>query len=67
MLTFKPGKNFQSLAFSSPNPVRRTTHNVLLGGSATGTDGVYQNPTYTAGTKNSNFTVSGVVTKVNSR
>lgn len=41
MLTFKPGKNFQSLAFSSPNLVRGTTYNVLLGGSATGTDGVY--------------------------
>lgn len=68
-LTFKPAKNFQSLAFSAPALVRGTTYNVLLGGSAVGTvtDGVYQNPTYTAGTKNSSFTVSAVVTKVNAR
>lgn len=68
-LTFKPGKNFQSLAFSAPALVKGTTYNVYLGGSASGTatDGLYQNSTYTAGTKNSSFTVSSVVTKVNSR
>lgn len=68
-LTFKPGKSFQSMAFSSPGLVKGTTYNVFLGGSATGsvTDGLYENPTYTAGTKNSSFTVASAVTKVNSR
>lgn len=69
VLTFKPAKRYQSLAFSTPSLTRGSAYDVYLGGSSTGTatDGLYQDGTYTVGTKYTTFTVSGVVTKVNAR
>lgn len=69
VLTFKAAKQYQSLAFSSANLVQRSTYKVFTGGSATGTntDGLFTDGTYTAGTQFTSFTVSSVVTKVNSR
>lgn len=66
ILTFAPSKNYQSLAFSSPNLATGTAYEVYTGGSSTGTvsNGLYQNGTYTAGTKYTSFTVAGVVTRV---
>lgn len=66
ILCFKPVKKFQSIAFSSPKLVKGGTYDLYLGGSSTGTvaDGLYQDGTYTPGTKYSSFTVSGIVTKV---
>jgi hypothetical protein len=66
VLTYKPSKNYQSIAFSSNVLTKGTTYNVYLGGSASGTitDGVYTQTTYTAGTKYTNFTISSAVTKL---
>lgn len=68
VLTFKPLKKYQSIAFSSKE-LTNGSYNVYVGGSSTGSekDGLYSEGTYTAGTKNTSFTVSGVVTKVNAR
>ncbi|GAA4469753.1 hypothetical protein GCM10023189_57280 [Nibrella saemangeumensis] len=69
IFTFKPSKKYQPVAFSSPTLVKGTTYDVYYGGSTTGTgtDGLYQSGTYKPGTKYTSFTVSSVVTKVNSR
>ncbi|RYU95764.1 carbohydrate-binding domain-containing protein [Emticicia agri] len=68
IVTYKPAKRYQSIAFSSKE-LANGTYNVFLGGSSTGAekDGLYTEGTYTSGTKNTSFTVSGVVTKVNAR
>ncbi len=67
VLTFKPAKAYQSVAFSSSKLKNGSTYNVYYGGSSTGTaiDGLYQNGTYTPGTPCASFTVSGIVTKLN--
>lgn len=69
ILNFKPTKRYQSMAFSSPVLTKGTSYDVYAGGSATGTatDGLYPGGTYSSGTKYTTSTVSGVVTKVNSR
>ncbi|PRY30418.1 uncharacterized protein DUF4353 [Spirosoma oryzae] len=69
ILTFKAAKQYQSLAFSSAGLVQGSTYKVFTGGSATGTntDGLFTDGTYTAGTQYTSFTVSSVVTKVNTR
>jgi hypothetical protein len=69
VLTFKPAKRYQSIAFSSPDLVKGVTYDVYVGGTATGslTDGLYADAAYSAGTKSGTFTVSSVVTKVNAR
>ena len=66
LVTFKPTKTFQSIAVSSPGLVKGTTFDVYLGGGSTGTlkDSLYQGGTFSAGTKNTSFTVSGVVTRI---
>jgi hypothetical protein len=67
VLTFKPAKPYQSVAFSSSKLKNGFTYNVYYGGSSTGTasDGLCQDGTYTPGTSCASFTVSGIVTKVN--
>jgi hypothetical protein len=65
ILTIAPTKKYQCISISSPK-LTTGTYSVYTGGSSTGTltDGVYLNGTYTAGTKYSSFTVSGVTTKI---
>jgi len=65
ILTFAPSKAYQSIVLSSPDLIKGSSYDVYLGGSSTGTvtDGLYLNGTYTPGTKNTTFTVSGVVTR----
>jgi len=62
-LTFKPTKDYKSIAFSSP-ALTQGTYNVYFGGNSTGTvvDGLYTGGTYTGGTIYKNFTIS---TKIN--
>jgi hypothetical protein len=69
ILTFSPAKQFQSIAFSSPDLVPGVTYDIYYGGSSTGTvsDGLYQNSTYSAGTKYTSFTVSSIVTGLGTR
>lgn len=66
VLTFAPSKDFQSLAFSSPDLVMGQTYSVSLGGISDGvaTDGLYTNGTYAAGTEYASFTVSSAVTQI---
>ncbi len=68
ILTFAPGKQYQSVAFSSPNLVSGETYTIILGGSSSGTviDGLYQGGSYTAGTAYESFTITSVVTQVGS-
>ncbi|WP_374687699.1 carbohydrate-binding domain-containing protein [Promineifilum sp.] len=66
VLTFAPGKEYQSVAFSSAALVTGETYTVYTGGSSTGTatDGLYQGGSYTPGTEVASFTVSSTVTTV---
>ena len=66
ILTFSPTKEYQSLAFSSPEFVDGSAYDVYLGGSSTGTatDGLYQDGTYTPGTGYTSFTISGIQTRI---
>ena len=66
ILTFSPLKTFRSLAFSSSKLKSGSTYNIYYGGSSTGTvnNGLYENGTYTPGTKYGSFTISSVVTKI---
>jgi len=67
ILTFAPAKAYQSIVFSSPELTKGSTYNHYLGGGSTGTatDGLYENGTYTPGTKYTSFTVSSIVTYLN--
>ena len=66
ILSFSPSKAYQSIAFSCPELTKGTTYAVYYGGSSTGTviDGLYQDGTYTPGTKYTSFTISRIVTNV---
>ena len=66
ILSFVPGKQYNSVAFSSQDLVKGSTYDVYYGGSSTGTasDGLYQDGTYTPGTKYASFTISSMVTNV---
>jgi len=65
VLTFQPGKQYQSIAFSSPALKKGTTYQLYLGGSASGSaaDGLYSGG-YSPGTKLGEFTVSNVSTRI---
>jgi hypothetical protein len=69
LLTFAPAKQYQSIAFSSPELVEGSTVDVYTGGNSTGavTDGLYQGGTYAPGTKAGSLTLSGIVTRAGSR
>ncbi len=68
VLTFAPGKQYQSITFSSPELTQGATYTVSLGGSAdsTATDGVYSGGSYSGGTEYTSFTVSSAVTMLGS-
>ncbi len=66
IISYTPVKAYQSVVFSSPLLIKDSGYDVYYGGSSTGSvnDGLYEDGTYTTGTKYASFTVSGVVTKV---
>lgn len=66
LFTFIPTKEFQSIAFSSPDLEMGATYHVYLGGTATGTgeDGLYRDSSYTPGTEYTSFTVNDVITQI---
>jgi hypothetical protein len=68
ILTFAATKQYQSLAFSSPELVSGETYTVSYGGSSSGSlvDGLFQDGNYSGGTELTSFTVSGVVTMIGS-
>lgn len=63
ILTFAPSKDYQSIAFSSPDLVNGD-YTITYDGSSSGTieDGLYLDGVYTPGTEYASFTVSGVTT-----
>jgi hypothetical protein len=65
VLTFRPTKAYQSIVFSSPD-LAPGSYDLYLGGSSTGTVsyGIYENGTYTPGTKYITFTLSQVITTI---
>jgi hypothetical protein len=69
VLSFSPGKEFQSIVFSSSDLVQGVSYDVYLGGSADGSvqDGLYQNGSYTPGSQYTSFTISDVVTQLGGR
>lgn len=66
LLAYKPVKEYQSIAFSSPELKTGTTYTVYSGGSvdSSETDGVYDNGSYSSGTVVGEFTVSSTLTVV---
>ena len=66
LLTFAPVKSYQSLVFSSPQLVEGVSYEVYTGGSsdAAAADGLYASGSYTPGTQQASFSVSGSVTQV---
>ncbi|MCB9133837.1 MAG: carbohydrate-binding domain-containing protein [Anaerolineales bacterium] len=68
VLTFVPTKNYQSLAFSSPDLAQGETYTIYVEGSSTGTaaDGLIQDGAYTPGTEVGTFKVSSTVTQMGS-
>ena len=66
VLTYQTTKQFQSIAFSSPNLVSGTTYTLSLGGSSSGsaTDNLYQGGSYSGGSVYTDFTITGTVTAV---
>lgn len=68
ILSFIPAKTFQSVSFSTELLEYGETYQVYLGGSSSGTatDGLIEEGTYTAGTKYTSFTISGIITQIGS-
>lgn len=69
IFTFKPVKQYQSVAFSSPSLSSGTPYMVYAGGTATGeaTHGLYADHVDTPGALAQTFTISSVTTQVGSR
>jgi hypothetical protein len=67
VLTFSPTKTYQSMVFSSPE-LATGSYDLYLGGNSTGTlsYGIYEDGTYSPGTKYTSFTISEIVTTVGS-
>ncbi len=65
VLTFNPTKSYQSIVFSSPD-LALGSYDLYLGGSSTGTlsYGIYEDGTYTPGTKYTTFTISQITTTI---
>lgn len=66
ILTFAPGKAYQSVALSSDALALGQSYQVWVGGSASGesVDGLYTDPAYTPGSQVAGFTISAIVTVV---
>jgi len=66
ILTYKPAKVYQSVAFSTPTLSKGETYNIYTGGSDTGTetDGLYSGGTYSGGSLFTSFSISAVLTDI---
>lgn len=69
LVTLKPSKRYQSIAFSSSKLEKGESYSIYIGGSCTGTEvnGLYSDGEYSGGSEYTSFKVSGVTTKINSR
>ncbi|MCK3685866.1 carbohydrate-binding domain-containing protein [Maribellus sp. YY47] len=63
IITYKPSKTYQSVAFSSPTLKKGSGYGIYTGGSSTGqaTDGLYSGGTYSGGTLYTSFTISSIL------
>ncbi len=66
IVTFAPAKSYQAVVISAPGLTSGTSYSVYTGGSSTGTavHGLYENGTYTPGTRYATFTLSNRITSV---
>ncbi len=66
LLTFAPAKDYQSMVISMPELAQGKTYILSSGGTCTGTsvNGLYNEGTYTGGTKLTSITVSGTLTSI---
>ncbi|MEN6478537.1 MAG: carbohydrate-binding domain-containing protein [Anaerolineales bacterium] len=64
VLTYVPGKEYQSVVFSSPELQQGQTYTVWTGGtvSGEGVDGLYADGVLTGATAQSSFTIEGIIT-----
>ncbi|QGY46230.1 carbohydrate-binding domain-containing protein [Maribellus comscasis] len=62
ILTYKPSKNYQSVAFSSPDLTKGESYSIYTGGSSTGdeTDGLFSGGTYTPGSVYVSFDITSM-------
>ncbi|WP_052130062.1 carbohydrate-binding domain-containing protein [Ureibacillus sinduriensis] len=67
LLTFAPGKDFQSVVISSPQLAENDAYTLHWGGTATGdeNDGLYTKAKYQGATNKVEFTISDTVTWLN--
>jgi hypothetical protein len=67
IVTFEPGKQYQSIVFTSPDIVLGSTYSIYTSGTSTGDEnnGLYQGGEYTPGNLITTFTVSNSITTVN--
>lgn len=66
LLTFAPAKTYQSIVISTPELQQGKSYTISSGGSCNGKnmDGLFEGGTYTSGTKLTNVTLSGAVTRI---
>jgi len=64
ILTFAPAKDYQTIAFSSPDLAQGASYTVYTGGQSSGeaVDGLYSDGVYTPGSEALTFTVSDIIT-----
>lgn len=79
IFTFAPGKNFQSVVFSTPELITGDSYSILIGGISDGdeTYGLFdtdntsgdessEDDLYSDGTEYGSFTISGIITQIGS-
>jgi len=66
ILTYKPSKTYESVAFSTPLLEKGRSYKIFTGGSDSGseTDGLYSGGTYSGGTLFTSFSISAVLTDI---
>lgn len=66
ILTFSPSNKYSSIVISSPKIKTGTTYTAYIGGASTGTsiDGLYDNGTYSGGTKVGSVTISNSISTI---
>ena len=69
ILTFSPGKPYQSIVVSSPDIQTGVTYQIFMGGSSTGgeVDGLYSGGVYSGGTNVTSLSISSTVTTIGGR
>ncbi|MFV0589925.1 MAG: carbohydrate-binding domain-containing protein [Draconibacterium sp.] len=66
IITYKPSKAYQSVAFSSPDLKKGSGYQIYTGGSSSGqvSDGLYNGGTYSGGNLYTSFNITAIVTNM---